>query len=126
MSTTPLPPSGSEFERVDDTPVELPTRLRLPQSRTDQIRQFIREEMSRASASQGHETFEEADDVEPDDDDHLPLSRYEMNDLEPPAPFEPPTPPKDVVKAEGQPPVDPAASPKEPKSANFGGSDGTK
>lgn len=126
MSTKPLPPTGAELERVDNTPVELPTRLRLPQSRTDQIRQFIREEMSRASASQGHETFEEADDVEPDDDDHLPLSRYELLELEPPAPVEPPSPPKDGVKAEGRPPVDPAAMPKEPQPAGSGGSDGTK
>lgn len=103
MSTTPLPPTGAEFERVDNTPVEIPTRLRLPQSRTDQIREFIRYELSRQSEENGRETFEEADDLEPDDEE-LPYSAYEMQELEPSAPFEKPG------EAVGQPPAVPAAS----------------
>lgn len=92
-----------DFEPVDNTPVELPTRLRLPQSRTDQIRQFIREEMSRAASDQGHETFEEADDIEPDDEESMPYSAYELSQLEPDSPPESPGEPV------GQPPADPAA-----------------
>lgn len=76
---------SGEYEHLDTTPVEMPTRLRLPQSRTDQIRQFIREEISRKSAHEGQETFEEADDIEPDDEGDLPLSPYELQELEPPA-----------------------------------------
>ena len=98
------------YEPVDNTPVEIPTRLRLPQSRTEQIRQFIREEMSRASAESGHETFEEADDLEPDEEEVMPYSAYELADLEPP--LEPPAPFAKPVEAEGQPPAIPAASSK--------------
>lgn len=91
-------------EPIDNTPVEIPTRLRLPQSRTDQMRAFIREEMSRQSAEQGHETFAEADDLEPDDEEAMPYTPYEMQELEPPSP------PASVQEREAQPPVDPAAS----------------
>lgn len=98
-----------DFEPVDDTPVSIPTRLKLPQSRTDQMREFIRREMSIQAAEQGEETFEEADDFEIDEED-TPLTRYEMLYLEPPA--EEPAPPlQNGVKAEGQPPDVPAASP---------------
>lgn len=106
----------SDFEPVDDTPVAIPTRLRLPQSRTDQIRAFIREEMSRAAADQGHETFAEADDLEPDDEEDLPLSPYEE------LLFEPPSPPIDRQEAVGQAPVDPAPPSEVPPPANPGGS----
>lgn len=97
----------SDFEPVDNTPVAMPTRLRLPQTRTDQLRAFIREEMSRRAHEQGHDSFEDAEDIEPDDEEELPMSAYEQMLLEPPA--QDPTPPVDGVKAEGQPPVDPAA-----------------
>lgn len=126
MGTIPLQPTGAEFERVDNTPVELPTRLRLPQSRTDQIRQFIREEMSRAAFDQGHDTFGEADDLEPDDEDYLPVSPYEMNELEPPAPLEPPPPLQNGVEAEGRPAADPPATSKDQAAPSHGGVDGPK
>lgn len=96
------------YQTLHTRRVEMPTRLRLPQSRTDQIRQYIREEMSRAAAHQGHESFEEADDLEPDDEENLPYTPYELRELEPPPPLQ------NGVKAEGQPPVDPAAKPEEP------------
>lgn len=115
----------SDFEPVDNTPVEIPTRLRLPQSRTDQIRQFIRMELSRQADSSGHETFEEADDLEPDDDGDMPLTRYELMELEPPAPAEPLS--TNPVEAEGQPPAVPAASSEVPPvSVPTGGIDGKK
>lgn len=101
---------SSDYEYPDNTPVEIPTRLRLPQSRTDQIRQFIREEMSRASSEQGHETFEEADDLEPDDDESTPFTRYELMDLEPPV-SEPTPPLQNGVQPEGQAPANPAPNP---------------
>lgn len=71
------------YEPVDNTPVEVPTRLRLPQSRTEQMREFIRREMSLNAQEAGHESFEEADDIEPDDEENMPLSPYELHMLEP-------------------------------------------
>lgn len=74
--------SQNDFEPVDNRPVEVPTRLRLPQSRAAQMQQFIRQSLSRMSAEQGHESFEEADDIEPDDGDDMPLTRYELQEFD--------------------------------------------
>lgn len=99
----------AEYEPVDNTPVDMPTRLRLPQNRTDQIRSFIRAELSRRAEEDGIESFEEADDIEPDDEESMPYSAYELNEL---GPVETPSPSlQNKGEAEGQPPVDPAASP---------------
>lgn len=66
------------FGRVilDATPVEVPTRLKMPASRAEQIREFIRHELSLQAAAQGHETFEEADDFSIDETE--PLTPYEL------------------------------------------------
>lgn len=72
------------YQSLDNTPVQMPTRLKLPQTRTDQIRSFIREEISRAAHDRGVETFEEADDFDLEDMEAEPLSRYEQMLLEPP------------------------------------------
>lgn len=98
----------SDYSYPDNTPVEMPTRLKLPQSRVDQMRDFIRQELSRVAADKGMETFEEADDIEPDDEDFEPLTRYEAMLLEPdPVPDDIPASSQEAV---GQPPVGPAAS----------------
>lgn len=119
---------SGEYEHLDTTPVEIPTRLRLPQTRTDQIRAFIREELSRKAAHDGQESFEEADDIEPDDDEGaLPYSAYEERDLEPPAfgqPGSPPAKPAVAVPAVGGAPADPAQPTSAPTTA--GGADGKK
>lgn len=116
-----MPNPQNIYQRIDTTPVEIPTRLRLPQSRTDQIRQYIREELSRVAADQGHESFEEADDLEPDDEVEEPLTKYELMDLEPPTPLQ------NGVAAQPQPPADPAASSEVPApSPTPGVVDGTK
>jgi hypothetical protein len=99
------------FQTIDDTPVEIPTRLRLPQNRTDQMRAFIRHEMSLAAQQQGQESFEEADDVEPDDEEDMPLSRYEAMLLEPTIPLQ------NGVQAEGPAPADPAPSSEVPATS---------
>lgn len=114
----------SDFEPVDNTPVEIPTRLRLPQSRTDQMRAFIRHELSMRADEEGHESFEEADDIEPDDEEALPYTRYELNELEPVA--EPTTPLQNGVQAEGPAPVDPAPSSEGKDPPNPEGSNGSK
>lgn len=96
-------------EPVDNRPVEIPTRLRLPQSRTDQIRSFIRQELSQVAQAQKFESFEDSEDFEIDEDAEPALTPYEMADLEPVAP--PDLPPVDGVKAEGPAPVVPAPPP---------------
>lgn len=93
----------SDFEPVDNTPVEIPTRLRLPSNRVEQLRAYIRAEVSRASQEQGAETFEEADDFELDDEAPEPYTPYEMHDLEP-----------DVTPPSASPP--PSAPPAKPPS----------
>lgn len=54
---------------VDNAPIEVPLEWREPPSLQEEIRRYIRVEMSRAAAENGHETFEEANDLEFSDDD---------------------------------------------------------
>lgn len=49
-------------EILDTTPVEIRTKLRMPQSQAVRMRQFIQHELSRMAQETGHETLEEADD----------------------------------------------------------------
>lgn len=104
---------SGEYEYLDTTPVEVPTRLKLPQSRTDQIRAFIRQELSMRAENQDHETFEEADDLEPDDEEYLPFTPYELNELEPPVPIKNPIAPESVRSGTEQ--ADSGAKPAEPE-----------
>lgn len=54
-------------EYPDPTPVEIPSRLRIPQRQVDRIRDMVRHEMSQRAQAAGAESFEEADDFEMDD-----------------------------------------------------------
>lgn len=54
-------------EIPDPTPVAMPAGLSKPESMQDMIRRFVRLEASRAAEASGYESFEEADDFEPDD-----------------------------------------------------------
>lgn len=64
------------IEHPDTTPVEIPTRLKLPQRQVDRIREMIRRELStHAAATSGAETFQESDDFELPDVDWV--SPYE-------------------------------------------------
>lgn len=69
---------ANNHEILDDTPVAMPMRFRR-QSFVDQMREFVRQELSRQAEQQNHETFEEADDFYIEDDD-LPRTRYELDD----------------------------------------------
>lgn len=84
------------FEHLDPTPVEIPTRLKIPQRQVERIRAMVRREMSLAAESAGAETFEEADDFDLDDEDWV--SPYEYD-------FEPPLNGDEVI---GEPPTKPA------------------
>lgn len=64
------------FEYPDPTPVEMPTRLKLPQRQVDRVRDIIRRELSAAAEAQGFESFDEADDFELEGED--PISPYEI------------------------------------------------
>jgi len=94
------------YEIPDNTPVAIPTRLRMPQSRTEQIRAFIRSELSRQSADHGQESFEEADDFSLDDGQEW-VSPYEEV-FEPPAHSESGSGGVPAAGGGAKPPGDPA------------------
>lgn len=56
-------------EVPDPTPVEVSTTLRKPESMEDMIRRFVRVEGSRVAAKNEQESFEEANDFEPEESD---------------------------------------------------------
>lgn len=64
------------------TPVPLPPGYSSVLNRFDDIKAFIRSEVSRIAADEGAETFEEADDFDVDEDPD-PLSQYELQDAAP-------------------------------------------
>lgn len=81
------------IEHPDPTPVEIPTRLKLPQRQVDRMREMIRQEMSQAAQAAGVETFDEADD-------------FFLDDVEFTSPYE-----EVFEPADPSPPVPPASSP---------------
>lgn len=67
----------------DPTPVEVPLNFRPPPTIQEQIKRFVRTELSRQAAEKGHETFDEANDFGQDEeDDVLPRSAHEFTELE--------------------------------------------
>lgn len=70
-------------ELPDPTPVEKPTGLKLPLSLHDEIRRFVRFELSHQAAVQGVESFEEADDFDVEEEEPELVSPYEVVDLVP-------------------------------------------
>lgn len=67
------------YEIPDNTVVEKPSRLRLPSSRAAQIQGYIRAEMSRMAQEQGHESFEEANDLDVEESQDFGLTSYERS-----------------------------------------------
>lgn len=87
------------FELPDPTPVSVP--LYPPQLSLDQrIAMFVRGEMSRRVAEEGHESYEEADDFDVDEEPD-PLSAYELPEARPEWPG-------GVKDEDGDPPPDPS------------------
>lgn len=65
----------------DPRRVEWPTELRRPPSLQDEIKRFIRQELSSVARDQGVETFEEADDFDTEEDPDLLLpTAYELTE----------------------------------------------
>lgn len=69
------------MEYPDPTPIEVPLGFRRPPSIHEEIRRFVRQEMSRQAQEQGGESFEEADDFEVDEDPD-PLTQYELQPMQ--------------------------------------------
>ena len=65
-------------EILDPQPVARPLNWNAPEPLESMIRRYIRTELSRHAADEGHETFEEADDFDVDDD-FDPTSPWELN-----------------------------------------------
>lgn len=65
-------------ENLDQTPVEIPVGYELPESLADQMRRFIREEVS-AARDEDQGSFEDEDDFY---DDQEALTDYEMTDMQ--------------------------------------------
>lgn len=85
----------------DPRPVEVPVGLKRPLTLQEEIKRFVRSELSTRAAAEGVETFEEADDFELDEDpDLVHPTEYEMvpegardaSDLTRPEPGPPPPP----------------------------------
>lgn len=65
-------------EVLDPTPAAVPLNWKRPMALADQIRLMVRNELSQSAVSQGHESFEEADDFNVGDD-YDPKSNWELN-----------------------------------------------
>lgn len=65
-------------EIVSDEKVAIPVRFRRVESLTEQVRRIMMEQASMVAASEGYETFEEADDFAIEDD-YDPRSPHEMS-----------------------------------------------
>lgn len=68
-------------EVLDDTPVAMPVRFGRAENLSETVRRLVAGELSGYAASQGFESFDEADDFEVGDD-YDPRSRYELDDVQ--------------------------------------------
>ncbi|MEM3753886.1 MAG: hypothetical protein QW518_08930 [Thermofilaceae archaeon] len=95
---------------VDPVPHEAMLSEPRPLTLQEQIARFLGEEFARRNADDQIETFEEADDFDIDDEDDLPLTKYELPDAE----YEEPEPrPKPPAKAPEKPSEKPEPDPKQ-------------
>lgn len=67
-------------EYLDDTPVEWPVGVQVPESLDQKIARMIRVGVSQYAQAQGAESFEEADDFDVEDPEALPESVHELDD----------------------------------------------
>lgn len=67
------------YEVPDNTPVAIPARLRLPTSRAEQIRAYIRHELSMQAEADGRESFDEANDLDVEEMADFPMTEYERS-----------------------------------------------
>ncbi len=67
-------------EILDETPVEMPVGYEEPETLADQMRRFIKDEVSKQAVADNMGSFEEEDDFELDEME--PLTNYELTDME--------------------------------------------
>lgn len=65
-------------EVLDQTPIARPVGFQRPPTMQEMIRMYVRRELSAAAAAEGHETFEEADDLDVGED-YDPSSPWELS-----------------------------------------------
>jgi hypothetical protein len=87
-------------EKPDPIPIHIPGKTDAPLTLREEMRRFVREELSKSAEEVGAETFEESNDFEIEDDQVDLLSAYTVYDL---APEEPGT----ASDIEGEAPTDP-------------------
>lgn len=75
--------SQNTGEVLDDTPVELSGGGEPPLSLRDEMRRFVRQELSQQQAAIGEATFEDEDDFTEDEDTGDLVSAYTVQDLVP-------------------------------------------
>lgn len=68
------------FEYLDDSPVEVPVKLRRKDSWAEMV-QHVAAELSRRASQEGDESFEDSLDFGDEDDDDLPISPSETRYL---------------------------------------------
>lgn len=69
------------FEVPDEMPIVVPG-MRQPETLAETIKRMVRVEMGKVAASQGMETFEEADDFDIPDEDGEFVSPYEIVEMD--------------------------------------------
>lgn len=69
----------TEPEKLDTTPVEMPLGYAKPTPISELIARAVHEQIQ-AQSEEEHETFEEANDFEPEDPDVLDFSAYEIHE----------------------------------------------
>lgn len=68
-----------DWEIPDPTPVVIPGDFERPPTIQEMLRMYLaNEQVQQEIREEGFETFEEADDFEPDEEDLLPLSGFEV------------------------------------------------
>lgn len=67
-------------EILDQTPVEWPVGVSVPESMEQKIARMVRVGVSQFAQENGAETFDEADDFDVDDPEALPDSTHELDD----------------------------------------------
>jgi len=67
-------------EYLDQTPVEWPLGVSLPESIEQKIARMVRTGVSQYAQEHGAESFEEADDFDVDDPERMPESVHELDD----------------------------------------------
>jgi hypothetical protein len=79
-----------QWEIPDPTPVSIPVGAERPPTIQEMLAMYLANDAVRQELEdEGFETFEEADDFEPEEEDMLPMSEYEITEYQMEAEVEP-------------------------------------